>query len=133
MRKSLQDMGLVVQLGHPPGVSCLTSRPARKDFVLIDTTGVHKISLRYCHCDGRLEKRQQLLRVSWWPATARDPHTAATFPVIRHFRTLNCLGKVSAHDFLRSLELLSNNDGLNPVPVRIPNVKSNLLLNVCPV
>ncbi|KAJ7754745.1 hypothetical protein B0H14DRAFT_2404934, partial [Mycena olivaceomarginata] len=31
---------------------------------------------------------------------------------------LNCLGKVSAHDFLKSLELLTNNDGLNPVPDR---------------
>jgi hypothetical protein len=32
---------------------------------------------------------------------------------------LNCLGKVSAHDFLRSLELLTNSNGLHPVPVRI--------------
>jgi hypothetical protein len=31
---------------------------------------------------------------------------------------MNCLGKVSAHDFLRSLELLTNNDGLDPPPVR---------------
>ncbi|KAJ7720440.1 hypothetical protein B0H16DRAFT_1474428 [Mycena metata] len=31
---------------------------------------------------------------------------------------LNCLGKVSAHDFLRSLELLANNDGLSRPPQR---------------
>ncbi|KAJ7792212.1 hypothetical protein B0H14DRAFT_2198778, partial [Mycena olivaceomarginata] len=28
------------------------------------------------------------------------------------------LGKISAHDFLRSLEFMSNNDGLHPVPDR---------------
>ncbi|KAJ7795975.1 hypothetical protein B0H14DRAFT_2201293, partial [Mycena olivaceomarginata] len=52
----------------------------------------------------------------WWPATARDPQTCATFAVVRLFQLLNCLGKVSAHDFLRSLEFLTNNDGLSPVP-----------------
>jgi hypothetical protein len=60
------------------------------------------------------------MRVCWWPATARAPQTCATFAVVRLFRTLNCLGKVSAHDFLKSLELLTNSDGLSPVPVRGP-------------
>ncbi|KAJ7699780.1 hypothetical protein B0H14DRAFT_3528323 [Mycena olivaceomarginata] len=69
-------------------------------------------------CGGNIMEQQQLMRVCWWPATARAPQTCATFAVIRLFRTLNCLGKVSVHDFLKSLELLTNNDALNPVPDR---------------
>ncbi|KAJ7659740.1 hypothetical protein DFH06DRAFT_1326761 [Mycena polygramma] len=93
-RRELSKLGLVVQLGHPVGKSCVNPFRAHKDFVIIDLTGVHKVKVNFCLCDGRLEKRQQLMRL------------------------LNCLGKVSAHDFLCSLEYLSNNNGLHPRPDR---------------
>ncbi|KAF8174535.1 hypothetical protein K438DRAFT_1908885 [Mycena galopus ATCC 62051] len=115
--RDLKSLGLIVQLGHPPGFGCPTAVKSHKDFVVIDVTGVHNVEVNFCNCDGRVERRQQLMRVRWWPATARDPQTCATFAVVRLFQTLNCLGKVSAHDFLRSLELLTNNDGLSPLPV----------------
>jgi hypothetical protein len=117
-RLSLYDLGLVVQLGHPHGYSCPTSQPAHKDFVVIDLTGIQHVRVNFCECDSRITHRQQLMRVRWWPATVKDPQTVATFAVIRLFQLLNCLGKVSAHDFVRSLELLTNNDGLTPPPVR---------------
>ncbi|KAJ6549339.1 hypothetical protein B0H10DRAFT_2380877, partial [Mycena sp. CBHHK59/15] len=117
-RRALKDLGLVIQLGHPPGSHCPNPLAANKDFCLIDVTGVHTVTMSYCLCDSSIEKRQQLMRVCWWPATARDPKTCATFPVVRLFQIMNCLGKVSAHDFLRSLELLTNNDGLDPPPDR---------------
>jgi CxC2 like cysteine cluster associated with KDZ transposases len=118
-RRSLSALGLVIQLGHPVGTTCMKAQKGHKDFVLIDVTGIHTIVVNFCQCDTRLEKRQQLMRVCWWPVTARNPQTCATFAVVRLFRMLNCLGKVSAHDFLRSLELLTNNDGLSPVPVHV--------------
>jgi hypothetical protein len=37
------------------------------------------------------------------------------FNVIWLFEVQNCLGKISAYDFVRSLELLSNSDGLETV------------------
>ncbi|KAJ7711359.1 hypothetical protein B0H16DRAFT_1667783 [Mycena metata] len=83
-----------MQLGHSPGFRCPTAKPADKDFVIIDLTGVHYVRLNFCECDARIAHRQQLMRI------------------------LNCLGKVSAHDFVRTLELLTNNDGLNPPPNR---------------
>ncbi|KAJ7096175.1 hypothetical protein C8R44DRAFT_644543, partial [Mycena epipterygia] len=116
-RKSLNvDLGLKVQLGHPAGIWCPTATEAHQKFVVIDVTGIHTIALRFCACDGRLMHRQQLMRVRWWPATALDPQTCATFAVIRLFQLLNCLGKVTGYDFLCSLELLTNNDGLDPPP-----------------
>ncbi|KAF7367658.1 CxC2 domain-containing protein [Mycena sanguinolenta] len=115
-RRSLYDLGLVIQLGHPPGYFCPTARPAHKDFVVIDVTGIHKVRVNFCECDAHVKHRQQLMRVRWWPATVKDPQTCATFAVVRLFQIMNCLGKISAHDFLRSLELLTNNDGLSPPP-----------------
>ncbi|KAJ7855815.1 hypothetical protein B0H13DRAFT_2357656 [Mycena leptocephala] len=113
---SLYVLGLVVQLGHPPGFSCSTSTPGHKDFVVIDVSGVHTVRVHFCECDSRILHRQQLMRVRWWPATAKNPKTCATFAVLRQFQLLNCLGKVLAHDFVGSLELLTNNDGLTPPP-----------------
>ncbi|KAK7017231.1 CxC2 domain-containing protein [Favolaschia claudopus] len=117
-RRSLASLGLVIQLGHPVGSYCPNSAAAHKDFVVIDVTGIQHVCVNFCHCDSDLEHRRQLMRVCWWPATARDPQTCATFGVIRLFRLLNCVGKVTAHDFLRSLEFLTNNDGLTPAPDR---------------
>ncbi|KAJ7767527.1 hypothetical protein DFH07DRAFT_769622 [Mycena maculata] len=117
-RWGLAELGLVVQLGHPPGYYCPTSTTGHSLFVLIDVSGIHKINVRFCECNSKVLHWQQLMRVQWWPATVRDPQTCATFAVVRLFLMLNCLGKVSAHDFMRSLELLTNNDGPNPPPGR---------------
>ncbi|KAJ7807758.1 hypothetical protein B0H14DRAFT_3482945 [Mycena olivaceomarginata] len=86
-----------------------------RDFVIIDTLGVRVVKLSFCGCDSRIAHRQQLMRACLWPATSIDPQTCTTFNVIRLFEVQNCLGKISAYDFVRSLELLSNGDGLETV------------------
>ncbi|KAJ7866301.1 hypothetical protein B0H13DRAFT_2561520 [Mycena leptocephala] len=116
-RRSLASLDLVIQLGHPPGFSCPTATAGNKNFVLIDVTGVHEIKVRFCECNSDIPHWRQLMRARWWPATVTNPQTCATFAVVRLFQIMNCLGKVSAHDFMRSLELLTNNDGLHPVPI----------------
>ncbi|KAJ7469033.1 hypothetical protein FB451DRAFT_1352272 [Mycena latifolia] len=116
--RSLADLGLVVQLGHPPGYNCPSASNAHKNFCVIDVTGIHTVKVCFCECDARIKHRQQLMRVQWWPASVKKPQTCATFAVVRLFQIVNCLGKVSAHNFMRSLELLTNNDGLKPPPNR---------------
>jgi hypothetical protein len=64
-----------------------------------------------------MEPRIQLLRACWWPATVIAPNTCATFQVLRLFQIINCLGKLSAYDFLRGLEMCTNHDGLDKPPV----------------
>ncbi|KAJ7740338.1 hypothetical protein B0H16DRAFT_1324487, partial [Mycena metata] len=117
-RVGLATLGLVVQLGHTPGSACPAMRRGKYKFTLIDVTGIHNVAVQFCECDGRIAHRQQLMRVCWWPATARDPSTCVTVNVIRMFENMNCLGKISAFHFLRSLGLLTNADGLNPPPNR---------------
>ncbi|KAJ7025052.1 hypothetical protein C8F04DRAFT_968268 [Mycena alexandri] len=117
-RRGLSELGLRVQLGHPPGVVCPRRKSASVDFVLYDTTGVHELAVDFCGCEGAPERRQQLMRVCWWPATVKEPNTCATFAVIKLFQILNCLGKLSAYDFLRGLEMITNHDGLDKPPDR---------------
>ncbi|KAJ7646155.1 hypothetical protein B0H17DRAFT_1215809 [Mycena rosella] len=45
---------------------------------------------------------------------------------IRLFQIMNCLGKIAAYDFMRSLELLTNNDGLTP-PLNRRHVFRNIV------
>ncbi|KAJ6470096.1 hypothetical protein C8R47DRAFT_989021, partial [Mycena vitilis] len=116
---ALRDLGLVIQLEHPAGVICPLGKAAAKDFVLYDTTGVHEIGVNFCGCIGAPERRMQLIRVSWWPATVLSPNTCATFSALRLFQALNCGGKLSAFDFLKGLELITSNDGLEIVLIPI--------------
>jgi hypothetical protein len=115
-KSSLKDLGLRVQLNHLPGDVCATSYPAASEFVVYDLLGIHTVNVDYCRCE-EIEHREQLMRACWWPATPTNPKTCATFDTLRFFQLLNCLGKVSAHDFLLSLEYLTDNNGLNPPPV----------------
>ncbi|KAJ7770053.1 hypothetical protein B0H16DRAFT_1307286 [Mycena metata] len=125
MRVSDLDVEVRVQLGHPPGQFCTRAalragraQPAHKDFVVIDVFGICIVKLNFCGCSTRVEHRQQLMRANLWPATSVDPQTCATTNVIRLFEFQNCLGKISAYDFVRALEMLSNNDGLETVDRR---------------
>jgi hypothetical protein len=132
----LRDLGLRVQLGHPPGVVYPFRFSAQQDFVLYDLLGVHELNVDFCGCiseerdeEGEplnpqetpvpLEPRVQLLRACWWPATVLMLNTCATFGLLRLFQILNCLGKLSAYDFLRGLEMCTNHDGLDKPPVSI--------------
>ncbi|KAJ7603387.1 hypothetical protein DFH06DRAFT_1022305 [Mycena polygramma] len=107
-----------IQLGHLPGKFCLKATKAHKDFVIMDTLGIRTVKLNFCGCDSTVTHRQQLMRACLWPATSLDPQTCATFNAIRLFEVQNLLGKISAYNFVCSLELLSNNDGLSPTPDR---------------
>ncbi|KAJ7078694.1 hypothetical protein B0H15DRAFT_924757 [Mycena belliarum] len=117
-RTGLRDLGLRVQLGHPPGVVCPARKAAPRDFVLYDLTGEHEINVDFCGCMPRIERRVQLMRQQWWPATVLAPNTCATFALLKLFQILNCLGKLSAYDFLRGLEMCTNHDGLDRPPDR---------------
>ncbi|KAF8125542.1 hypothetical protein K438DRAFT_1535231, partial [Mycena galopus ATCC 62051] len=117
-RTGLQDLGLRVQLGHPSGVVCPQRKAAANDFVLYDLTGVHTLAVDFCGCLPRTERRTQLLRVCWWPATVKEPNTCATFALLKLFQILNCLGKLSAYNFLRGLEMTTNHDSLDKPPDR---------------
>ncbi|KAJ6457327.1 hypothetical protein C8R45DRAFT_943280 [Mycena sanguinolenta] len=62
------------------------------------------------------ERRIQLLRACWRPVMITALNTCMIFTTFRLFQTLNCLGKLTAYNFLRGLEMCTNHDGLDKPP-----------------
>ncbi len=118
---SLRQLGQSIQPAHQDGSMCLTSRPGDEGLTLITvihTNGLHLVNVRFCSC-GPEERRTAFLRMSWWPATALEPRTCATFHVLRQFHLLNLQGNIAIYDFYRSLEIATDNTGLEDIPVGV--------------
>jgi hypothetical protein len=116
-RTSLSTLGLRMQLGHAPCTRCPLAHPANKDFIVMHHNGVHHVSLDFCGCNPEHEPFQQLLAISWYPATPIEPKTCATFTVLRLFHISNLQAKVTAYDFYKSLIHLTDATGLRRLPV----------------
>lgn len=118
---TLKDAGLRVQVGHLPGEVC--RRPVRlpeDSFVVVDSDGVHDISLEYCGCETAAPRYIQLLRASLFPATVSEPKTAATFHVLETYQTLSNTAKISGYDFI--MAVTRRMDNTSPPKVRVRDV-----------
>ncbi|KAH7919292.1 hypothetical protein BV22DRAFT_1108120 [Leucogyrophana mollusca] len=113
---TLKGLGLRVQLGHETGEHCMSPKAApADDFVVIDCHGIHEIALDFCGCPSAQKRTTQLLRARLFPATVREPRTAATFPVLEQFHLLSFESKVSEYEFYHSLAQRMDNTGLTPL------------------
>lgn len=113
---SLKAMGLRVQLGHV-NTPCVLPVAGHQDFIVLHTNGLHYVAVDFCGCNERIPHRQQLLRSEWFPATVYQPQTCATFRLLDLFHIVTLTGKLSAHEFYRSLEHLTDN-----LDIKIPKV-----------
>lgn len=114
----LESLGLTVQLGHRKNDIC--SKRIPRQLVVIHTNGIHKVNVYFCGCQPGLKHRQQLMRFTWWPATSTDPKTCATFRVLRLFRHENLQGNMTAYDFYKALENMTDPWHLSQLPVSHP-------------
>ncbi|KAF7972344.1 hypothetical protein HWV62_18114 [Athelia sp. TMB] len=116
---SLKALGLRMQLGHPPGTRCINPVPsAGNDFVIVDTNGLHEVSLDFCGCTSARKDTIQLLRARLYPATVKSPQTAATFNVLEFFHLLTFDSKASAFEFYHALGRRTDNTGTINLPDR---------------
>lgn len=118
---TLQNLGLVIQLGHPIGERCLAPGFSSVGGLVLHTNGFHPVTLQYCEC--HLSQRagdrvQQLLRMELYPATLYEPTTFCTFRVLESFHTLTLQSKINASDYYESLARLTDNLGVGPSYVR---------------
>ncbi|KZS93892.1 hypothetical protein SISNIDRAFT_410793, partial [Sistotremastrum niveocremeum HHB9708] len=114
-KSSLSAAGLTIQLGHDR-LSSFCPHPInrRRLLTVMHCNGIHHVEALFCGCT-RVEERSftnQLLRVGWFPASLQRPASAFTFEVLDLFHELSVQGKVSAHDFYRSIVRVSDNTGL---------------------
>ncbi|KZV60542.1 hypothetical protein PENSPDRAFT_593936, partial [Peniophora sp. CONT] len=116
---TLKQIGQVVQFGHWDGSRCSLTRRHNEGFIVIDSNGIHEISVKFCGCTAvKFPVREQLLAARMWPATTDNPKTAATFQVLDAFNAHSGSGKDNAYDFYNALESLTDGAGLLNLPPR---------------
>ena len=119
-RVTLKQLGLAVQIGHED-MHCYCPERGHTDFLVIDVNGIHPVTVNFCGCEQRVSHHQQLLRCGWYPSTVHNPRTACTRRALDHFLQLTLSSKVSAYEYYRTLEHLTDNTGIN-----IPKVSNTV-------
>lgn len=109
-RTTLRALGLKIQLGHRYG-KCAASEECKHPLTVIDLSGIHEVTVRWCHCQN-LTERVQLLRAQWFPASIERPATAMTFDVLRFYHLLTWQAKTSMYDFYETLLKRVDNSGI---------------------
>ncbi|KAH7924727.1 hypothetical protein BV22DRAFT_1129623 [Leucogyrophana mollusca] len=107
----LQDVGLIINLGHD-GARCASPGEVVNDFIVVDISGVRRVSIKFCECLGAAHQCIQLLHAHMLPATVHRPKTAFTFNVLRSFHLENLQGKISAYDYYTALVQKSDNTNM---------------------
>lgn len=108
---SLQSLGLECQLNHRGG-SCPSPSRGHRDFAVIDTNGVHGVTVLFCACHMAVPECEQLIRFGWYPASTTTPRTVASIACLTQFHILTLQSKVSAFDYYHTLSRLSDNASL---------------------
>jgi hypothetical protein len=114
---SLKQIGFRLQLGyHPPGEAC-SGRQTINEFIIVDVTGVHTVTLDFCACYNAPERYIQLLRMRLYPATFDNPSTAFSFQTLRDFLSLSFNTRLSQLHFMDFLGQKMDLTGLRDIPV----------------
>ena len=119
-KTSLSALGLRIQLGHDGG-SCPCPVSGPQNFIIFDVAGAHTVNVDFCDCNfiQRLDRRVQLLRRGWFPATLVRPQTAFTFECLETFHELTLQGKTNLYDFYHAVLHRTDNANLNKSIVSI--------------
>ncbi|KAJ6477519.1 hypothetical protein C8R45DRAFT_833338 [Mycena sanguinolenta] len=113
---TLKALGLHIQLSHRPQQHCLEPVELHSHFVVIHHNGIQEVAVDCCDCaENRVpagSPEEQLLRLSWLPATEDQPRTCATFAALDTFLLSTHQAKTTMYDFYTMLERLTNNTGV---------------------
>ncbi|KAL0568546.1 hypothetical protein V5O48_013442 [Marasmius crinis-equi] len=115
-RVGLRELGLRVQLGHPPTQTCRNPRPARIRFCVMDIDSIQEIELDFCQCQAVKvvgNAWTQLLHARLFPATVVDPRTAFTFRMLKFFHVATLQSKMTLYDVCRTLERRTDGSGIS--------------------
>ncbi|KAL0057538.1 hypothetical protein AAF712_015825 [Marasmius tenuissimus] len=113
----LKDLGVRVQLGHKAGERCALPLPGHRDFTVLSWNGIHAVNLDFCGCEP-IDKHLQLMEMGWWPASYKEPQTAATFQLLRNYHITNLQSQTAPTDFHAVLEQITCGTGLTKIPDR---------------
>jgi hypothetical protein len=83
----------------------------------VDKSGVHSLSIWYCHCPGALNPAMQLFQAGLFPASFTRPKTAFTFSVLDDFLLDNLECGTSAMNYYSKIRRLTSSIFPLMVPV----------------
>ena len=89
--------------------------------MVFDTSGVHAMNIDYCNCPSNniINRRTQLLRQGWFPATFSRPNTIFTFNCLETFHEHTLQGKGNLYDFYHLLLRKMDNMNLSDTVVSL--------------
>ncbi|KAL0060976.1 hypothetical protein AAF712_012207 [Marasmius tenuissimus] len=116
---ALRDLGLAIQVGHSRGERC-PFPDSVSQFVVLAWNGIHTVHINFCGCQQStgIDRHLQLLELGWWPSSYKEPRSAATFQLLRHFHITNLQGQTPPTDFYQSLAQMTDGTGLEKLPDR---------------
>ncbi|KAF8438817.1 hypothetical protein L210DRAFT_853539 [Boletus edulis BED1] len=93
--------------------------PQHSDYLtIVDVSGVHFITVSYCHCPGSAPEHLQLFKSRLFPATLQHPRTAFTFHVFDDFIWDNLEYGTLGANYFSKLHQVTSNVFPHLVPVR---------------
>lgn len=118
---SLNICGLILHMNHGQG-SCphVKEAPAPQDLTVVDTNGVHIVSIGWCCCFGAPSFAEQLFSRRIFPASTLRPKTAFTFRVLKLFHMFNHVARTTPWDFTGAMNRLTDNVDVKSTPVSAP-------------
>jgi hypothetical protein len=88
---TLQELGLCIQLGHSPGVTCPNPEPCTaNEFVIVDINHVHMVGLDFCAC-GSSDQTKTIVVVPLVPSNHSESKNCC------HILNTRTLGVVGLH------------------------------------
>ncbi|KAL0571400.1 hypothetical protein V5O48_010569 [Marasmius crinis-equi] len=118
-RINLHQLGLSIQMGHPPGERCKSPQAARTGFVIVDLDFIQSVDLSFCGCQHQSavgRPWQQLFQAHLLPATLTNPHTAFTFRAVKLLHGLTLQGKLTTYHFYQAVEVATDVAGVTDAP-----------------
>ncbi|KAG1848923.1 hypothetical protein DFJ58DRAFT_716992 [Suillus subalutaceus] len=85
----------------------LVRDPDQPAITVVDKSGVHSLSICYCHCPGALSRDMQLFQAGLFPASFTRPKTAFTFAVLDNFLLDNLECGTSAMNYYSKIRRLT--------------------------
>lgn len=88
-------------------------------FMVFDMLGIHAVNIDYCNCpsDDLTDRRTQLLRQGWFPATFSRPNITFTFNWLNTSHEHTLQGKGNLYDFSHVLAWKTDNANVSDMVV----------------
>jgi len=117
--------------GDEPAEACDLQRksPPTEDslggryLVIVDSSGIHRLSVLYCGCTGSGPEDEQLFGAQFFPATFTSVATVFSFQVLNDFRADNLECKTTPYQFYQKLRRVTNASFPKAVPNRYAELR----------